>query len=388
LRVFTGRDPVSGQPRQVQKTFKGSETAARKQLAAMLTAVGTGTINRTRVTVGGLLDKWLEHLESRGLARPRTIYEYRNKIEKRIRPALGDVALGALEPAVLDGLYGRWLGEGLAPATVLKYHCILSAACRQGVKWGWIDRTPTERATPPSVVSRELFIPTPEQLTTLIREAEESDPVLASAIALAALTGARRGELVALRWSDVNLKSGRIRIAKSLTVANGEQHIGPTKTHAVRDLALDEVGVAVLKKRWEYMEDLSTEAESELVADPYVLSYNANGAVPASPDTFTHRFAGLCLAMEKPALEQLRKTKPKAKRSDLAAGERWRFRFHDLRHFSVTTLIAAGIDIKTVASRHGHAQVTMTLNRYAHALPERDREAAGVLGRALTGSSS
>ena len=72
-----------------------------------------------------------------------------------------------------------------------------------------------------------------------------------------------------------------------------------------------------------------------------------------------------------------------AKRADLAPGERWDFRFHDLRHFSVTTLIAAGVDVRTVADRHGHANATMTLNRYAHALPERDREAARLLGAAL-----
>ena len=67
----------------------------------------------------------------------------------------------------------------------------------------------------------------------------------------------------------------------------------------------------------------------------------------------------------------------------MTADERWDFHFHGLRHFSVTTLLAAGVDIRTVAERHGHAQATMTLNRYAHALPEHDRAAAGVLGNAL-----
>lgn len=131
------------------------------------------------------------------------------------------------------------------------------------------------------------------------------------------------------------------------------------------------------------MEDLSARAESPLVADPYVLSYNANGAVPANPDTFTHRFADLCDAMEEPALKRLHKTHPKATRDELAPKDRWPYRFHDLRHFSVTTLIAAGVDVRTVAERHGHARATMTLDHYADALPERDRAAAGVLGTVL-----
>ena len=104
---------------------------------------------------------------------------------------------------------------------------------------------------------------------------------------------------------------------------------------------------------------------------------------PANPDTFTHRFGALCDAMEAPALKRLRKKHPKAKRADLAPKDLWPYRFHDLRHFSVTTLIAAGVDVRTVAERHGMPRATMTLDRYAHALPERDRAAADVLGTAL-----
>jgi len=158
-------------------------------------------------------------------------------------------------------------------------------------------------------------------------------------------------------------------------------------THQSREIALDEIGVGVLKRHRRFQANLAKGAESELVADPFVLSYNANGALPANPDTFTHGVGRLCRAMEAPVLEQLKRKDPKATRADLAPGQRWPFRFHDLRHFSVTTLIAAGVDVRTVADRHGHAQATMTLNRYAHALPERDREAAGVLGRALTPSN-
>jgi len=227
-------------------------------------------------------------------------------------------------------------------------------------------------------------VPTPEQLTRLVRAAEDADPVLATAVALAALTGARRGEIVALKWSDIDLVNGRVRIARSLTVSEGEQHTGPTKTHQSRDIAVDPVCVEILNRRWAYMVDLSERAESPLVPDPFVLSYNANGALSVNPDTFTHGFGKLCVAMELPALKKLRKTKPKAKRTELAPGQQWPFRFHDLRHFSVTTLIAAGVDVRTVADRHGHARATMTLDRYAHALPERDRAAAGLLGATLT----
>ncbi len=382
LRAFTGRDPVTGKPRQATRTFKGGERAAAKALSALVAEVEAGKFNRTTATVGQLLDKWMEMGERS--QRPRTHYENKRKIDTRIRPLLGDVRLDKLEPDTLDAAYRKWLDEGLSPATVHKYHCILSAACRQAVKWGWIDSAPTARATPPRVDRKEMTVPTPEQLSRLIKAAEDENPVLATAVALAALTGARRGELVALKWSDVDLVNGRVRIARSLTVSQGVHHTGPTKTHQARDIALDPICVEVLKRRWAYMVDLSERAESPLVPDPYVLSYNANGATPAGPDSLTHGFGKLCEAMEVPALEQLRRSKPMAKRTDLPPGESWPFRFHDLRHFSVTTLIAAGVDIRTVADRHGHSRATMTLDLYAHALPERDRDAAGLLGKALT----
>jgi integrase len=381
LRAFSGRDPVTGKPRQATRTFVGGERAAAKSLSVLVSEVEAGKYTGTTATVGQLLDRWLEVTE--GSQRPRTVYENRRKIEARIRPALGDVKLSKLGPEKLDQVYRQWLADGLASATVHKYHSILSAACRQAVKWGWIEKSPTARATPPAPERKDMVVPTPERLTALLRVAEDDDPIAATAVALAALTGARRGELCALRWSDVNLKTGRLRIARSLTVAKGEQHTGPTKTHQSRDIALDPICVEVLKRRWSYAVDLAAQAESELVADPYVLSYNANGALPANPDTFTHRFGKLCIAMEKPALTRLKAKDKKATRGDLHPDERWPYRFHDLRHFSVTTLIAAGIDVRTVAERHGHARATMTLDRYAHALPERDRAAAGLMGEVL-----
>jgi integrase len=250
------------------------------------------------------------------------------------------------------------------------YHSILSAAFRQAVKWGWLDRAPTERASAPTPKSPTMKVPTPAQLSKLVQTAEEEDPVLAAAIVLAALTGARRGELVALRWSDVDLHEGSVRIERSVTVVNGGAHEGPTKTHQARKVALDEIGVQALRRHWLFVTKRSRDVESPLVENPYVFSYQAHSGTRVNGDTLTHRFASLCKKVEKAH---------KGKKI-----ERYPFHFHELRHFSVTTLLAAGVDVRTVAERHGHAQATMTLNRYAHALPERDRVAAGVLGRVLS----
>ena len=125
-------------------------------------------------------------------------------------------------------------------------------------------------------------------------------------------------------------------------------HEGPTKTHQVRRVALDDVAVSVLTDRWDEMRALSEMAESPLVDEPFILSYQAHGGLPVSPDGLTHRFSVLCRAQEAEARKVAKEEGRKIRESD-----GWPFRFHDLRHFSVTTLIAAGIDIRTVSERHG-----------------------------------
>ncbi|HML01591.1 MAG TPA: site-specific integrase, partial [Acidimicrobiales bacterium] len=203
LRAFAGPDPATGRPVQIARTFLGGKRAAAKALAGLVAEVEAGTFERTRATVSDLLDKWLEQIEP--TRRPKTVAEYRSKIENRIRPALGAMRLNKLGPDNLDAWYRKWLDEGLSPTTVHHLHAILSTALNQAVKWGWIDRSPAARASAPPLRQAPMKIPTPEELNRLHQVALDVDPVLATAIALAALTGARRGELTALRWSDVDL---------------------------------------------------------------------------------------------------------------------------------------------------------------------------------------
>ena len=191
LRAYVGRDPVTGKSRQVTRTFRGGQRAAAKALAAMVTEVEAGKVSRTTATLSQLLEMWLE--VGKRNQRPRTHYENRRKIEGRIRPTLGHIQLAELRPDVIDAAYRGWLDDGLSPATVHKYHCILSAACRQAVKWGWIDASPTSRSSPPRAVWSEMKVPTPARVSALIKAAEVRDPVLGTAVAIAALTGARGG---------------------------------------------------------------------------------------------------------------------------------------------------------------------------------------------------
>ena len=358
LRVMTSRG-------QVERSFRGGQTAARRALNELaseqpapsgLTASG----DMTEQTFGQLLDKWTDHLEARGRA-PKTLAENRREIETRIRPRLGTIAVTELSAEHLDDAYSAWLKEGLSASSVHRHAAVISAALTQGVKWGWLDLNPAQRASAPApTTTRKLVTPGPDQVVKLIHAAEESDPVMATAIALAFITGGRRGELTALRWSDIDLDAGIVRIERSLTQIGTELSEKSTKTGRGRHVALDERAVALLLRHRAWQLDLSRRAESPLVADPYVLSDNANGARPIEPSKITDRFVSV---------------RGKAHIRGV--------RFHDLRHAHVTKLLGAGVDATTVAARVGHASTRMTLDRYAHALPAGDVAAAAIIGAML-----
>ncbi len=206
LRVFAGRT-ADGKVQHVNRTFRGTKTRARQELGRLSAEVRRGAIDVSagRMTVGELLDRWLEHLEQDRA--PKTILEYRGKIEKHIRPALGSQRIDRLTPLRLDQQYRRWMDNDVSPASVRHLHRIISAALNQAARWQIIQANPAQRVTPPRVQQSEIVVPSPAELGVMLRSAEEADDrMMATAIALAAVTGARRGELAALRCSDFNLQ--------------------------------------------------------------------------------------------------------------------------------------------------------------------------------------
>ena len=161
------------------------------------------------ITVSDYLDQWIDHIA--GNRSPTTVRGYREKA-KRINRKLGRIRLAKLTPLTLDRTYREWLEEGLSPTTVHHLHGVISAALNQAVKWGIVSQAATARTSPPPLRVTPKKIPTPEVIQQLISAAEDrGQPVLAAAIALAATTGVRRGELLGLRWSDLENDKARGR---------------------------------------------------------------------------------------------------------------------------------------------------------------------------------
>jgi len=218
LRVSIGVDPVTRRPRQVERVIKAStQRAAQRELDRLREEVrASPPATRDNRTVRSLLEHYLAHLEARGRS-PRTIHAARLSAERVIGPELGRVRLAELDTFRIDELYRKLAtGEGrrrpVRPATVLRHHSVLSAALNQAVRWGWIADNPAKAATLPTLERRSPRVPSAEDVAELIRRVDEAGPVWGLLVRLAVVTGARRGELCALRWSDV--EEGRLWIRR------------------------------------------------------------------------------------------------------------------------------------------------------------------------------
>lgn len=320
-----------------------------------------------RGTFEELLEEWLAHAEPD--FSPKTALETRRFLNRAVIPRLGDRAVDKLRASDLDALYrelrssGGQGGRPLAPATVRRIHGIIHRALGQGVRWGWLSKNPAAQASPPRVPTPKINPPSPADVAKLIELAAERDAALAAFLFLAAVTGARRSELVALQWADLDLERGVVEIQRGVVLGRDGIVEKDTKTHAVRRVALDPAAVQYLVAHRERSEDVATMCGIVLDGSGFVFSHEPDGSRPWRPDVVTHAFGRL---RERAGLPGVR--------------------LHDLRHFVATRLLASGVDVRTVAGRLGHRNAATTLNVYSHFLEEADREAAHLMGRLVRGS--
>jgi len=346
--------------------------AAKKELARLVTEVDEGKHGGQRAVLGHLLDEWISLGESRGRS-PNTLHGYRAKVGRIKTDPIASKQVVKLTARDLDAFYSDLLAEGMSPATVTHYHRILRAALGQAERWEWITRNPARTVSPVSASRREMHVPTIAQARALVlRAAETSSPNLGPILLFSMLTGMRRGELCGVQWSDIDWPSRRVAVRRSIWQVRSEWGVKDPKTHQVRIIALDDAAAALLAARWAQAESEALQAGVTLPADGFVWSTMVDGHAPRTPNSLTRAFHRLCRTMEE-----------EAGASDPPRVERWDFRLHDLRHLSATEMISQGMDPRTVASRLGHADPSVTLRVYAHALEERDREAAEGLGRAM-----
>ena len=233
------RRPGTGKYRRVIRTVRTtSKREAKRALAALETDVASGRLSADDLTVGALLDRWMEHLERLGRA-DTTLYHYRKYIDREIKPALGRTKLSKLTALDLDRLYTKLGDRGLAPATIRQVHAVLRASLNQAERWGLVHRNVAKLASAPSQPQREQHPPSAADVRTLLAAANELSPLFGLFIRVMIATGARRAEVCGLRWSDVDFENGSLNISRSYLVIPGALGDRPTKTRSTRTVVLD-----------------------------------------------------------------------------------------------------------------------------------------------------
>jgi integrase len=366
LRAYVGADPTTGRAKYLTRTFRGGKREADEALARFVTEVSGGGHAAKDTTLSDLIRRWLD-LVREDLS-PSTVRGYERIIRCYIEPDIGRVSLAKLRTDQLDRFYSKLRDEGgqnggpLSPATVRQAHAVIRRALNQAMRWGWIAANPASLARPPRVRTQTLNPPEPAEVLRLIAEAEHADPDLACFVLLAATTGARRGELCALRWSDLDKKTGALTIARSIVETQGSKLIEKdTKTHSSRRIALDSGSTAALTAQRSRCQRRAETCGVRLAESAHIFSVDPAGERPWVPNEVTKRFIGVRRSV---GLDSVR--------------------LHDLRHFTATRLLSEGVPVRTVSGRLGHANAATTLGVYAHFVEESDRDAAEKIGSILT----
>ena len=320
--VYLGQDAITGKKRYTTRTVRGSRREAERVLSRMVADADHGGFARTSATVGDLLERWFA--QAREDYSPKTVLETRSYLDRDLLPVLGQVPLSKLQPEDLDRFYRGLRAHGsrgrpLAPGSVRRIHGILRRALQQGVRWGWISVNPAASASPPKVPKTDVKPPTPSDLGRLLRLATADDVDLATFVTLSAATGARRSELLALRWDDLDLVRGVVTISRG--IVNGPDGLveKDTKTHQARRVTLDSATVAVLSSHHEAAVQRARMAQVELPPRALLFSRDGVGRGAVVPG-FDH--PSLPPAVRASRARESEIARPPSLRGDAAPGRR------------------------------------------------------------------
>ncbi len=302
-----------------------------------------------------LTEQWLPHMRTR--IRRRTWDRYRALCQGYVLPVAGDLHLARLRPVHVQRVVDRMVERGLAPRTVVQAYRVLSEALSQAVRWQLIAVNPATAVRPPRIERAELTVPTPDEVRTILSAVEGTWAALP--ITLAATTGMRRGEVFGLRWRDVDLDEGLVRVTGGLQRVGGELRIlEPKSASGRRTVALPPVAVEVLRA---YRKDQTARRllAGEAWADLDFVIDRGDGR-PRDPDSITGPFKLAATSAGVPGA-----------------------RFHDLRHAYATALLRQGVHPKIASEALGHASVGFTMDTYSHVVPSMQRQSAEAIERAL-----
>lgn len=354
--VYLGRDATTKKAKY--QWFSGHRT--RKEAETHLTDLlktlhGGGWMPDSAITVSAFLAEWLDKY-AKGAVAPTTARCYGYYIDAHIVPHLGHLKLKALTPIILQTYLAGRLAAGLSPTTVRSHYNLLKQALKHAVRWRYLSVNPADHVDAPKRARRELTMFSLDQVSAFLDAAKASRyPLL---FQMAVLTGMRQGELLGLRWKDVNPKAGVLTVNQTFYRLGSTVIFKPPKTAASRrriELPPDLIDALAAHRR---DQAIDRSAWGEAYEDEDLVFAQENGRPLHAHDVTLKDLRGVLDAAELP-----------------------RIRFHDLRHLHASLLFALDTHPKTVQARLGHTSIGITMDLYTHLVPGVNAEkkaAAGV----------
>ena len=360
--LYMARYTVQTATGSKRKALYGKTRAevSEKLTKAMADRDGGLIFDAGSITVDQYLDRWLKD-SVRDTVRQRTWEGYAHLVQKHIAPALGSAKLKSLTATHVRGLYRQKLDGGLSPRTVQYIHVTLKKALSQAVEDGLIPRNPAAPVKAPRPSRKEIRPLTQEQARVLLDAAGEAGDRFEALYVVAIHCGLRQGELLGLRWEDVDLETGALQVRRTLSESRERGHIfEPPKNGKGRHVRLTAKARAALKDHRKRQRE-----ERMRLAD----LWEDNGLVFPNQVGRTMNASNLAARSFKPLLKR--------------AGLPKTVRVHDLRHTCATILFQLGHHPKKVQELLGHANIGITLDTYSHVLPGMGDDLADAMDRAL-----
>ncbi|MDA2323955.1 site-specific integrase [Bacillus cereus group sp. Bc177] len=359
--ILTHGKKEDGKPRQFKKRGFKTKQEAHKAMLELEQSLTLGTyIQPNKILYREyLLERFLEDKMTK--VKKQTLNTYRWIVEKHIIPAIGDVELTKLNPIIIQGLYNKLTKEqALSDENIQKVHTLINDSLKKAERWGLIARNPASLVDRPKAEKKEITVWDVEEVRQFLKYAKKSGRYYI-AFLLALTTGMRQGEILGLRWKDVDFENGCVRITQTLS-SDGKELLPYTKTKSgSRTIDLPEETVTALKRHWGFIKG---EREGNLSYKNLDLVVCTEFGTPTHKSNIRRVFKSI---IKKAGIPKIR--------------------FHDMRHTHATLLLLQGVNPKIVSERLGHADVRITLDTYSHLLPSMQKDTALKFGEMLFGEN-
>lgn len=356
--ITVGRDEKTGKLIRKYVYGKTKGEVQEKKAALLETHKGLSYIDANKITVAQWLEKWL-NVYARTRVRQNTLEGYQFIVTNHVTPAVGTLKLSKLQATQIQAMINNIRDNGGSPRLAEFSFAVLRAAIRQALKEELIYRDPTLAVSLPKKVKKEIVPLTDEQWTALLETAAKPTYIFwYAALLLEWGTGIRRGELVGLRWSDIDFKRQTIFICRAaITTKEGPKISEPKSQKSRRTIPIPSTVLAELKKH--KIRQAAKRLKATAWEDNDLVFPTRFGTVQ-DPCVVTRRFSRLVKAAGIPHIS-----------------------FHDLRHDHASRLFAQGEHPRDVQDRLGHSSITLTMDTYTHAMPGRQDNIANRLEKNL-----